>query len=118
VVRAVSSIDPVVESADSNEVCVSVKDVKPPAPPSGLTAVGREGGVDLSWTPNADPEAVRIRIYGAPRGGPAERLAEVAAGETSYRDAAPGNRTTYTLTALDTAGNESPHSRPAEVSPP
>jgi hypothetical protein len=50
-------------------------------------------------------------------GGPAERLADVPTTETTFRDvsAPSGRRVVYSVTTLDGAGNESPHSRAAEM---
>jgi hypothetical protein len=55
-------------------------------------------------------------VYRARVGGAPERVAEVAAGESTFRDAAleRGVPHLYTVTAVDSAGNESPPSAPAE----
>ena len=48
VVRTAASVEPVVESAPSNEVCVDIRDVAPPAAPVGVADPrrrGRGGGV-------------------------------------------------------------------------
>jgi len=115
VVRTVVSRDPGIESEESNEACLAVRDVKAPPPPSGLTALARDGGVELSWSPVSDRDVARLRVYRSVGDGPPERLAELAAAETSHRDAGGGPGASYTLTAVDAAGNESPHSRAAEV---
>jgi len=118
VVRLVLAQDPVVESADSNEACVEVRDVKPPAVPSGVTALAREGGVELSWSPTSDPDVALYRIYRTTAAGTPERVAEVPAGESSFRDPAGVPGGAYTVSAVDAAGNESAASKPAEVTVP
>ena len=116
VVRAALSVDPVVESAPSNEACVDIKDVAPPLPPAGVTTVVGADAVDVSWSPSAEPDLAGYRVYRGPEGGTAARLAEVPAGTTTWRDPSParGGLHLYTLTAFDQSGNESAPSRPAE----
>jgi hypothetical protein len=115
VVRTVVSREPKVESEESNEACLAVRDVKAPKAPSGLTALAREGAIELSWSPVSDPDVAHLRVYRSLAEGPPERLAELAPTETSYRDAGGSPASSYSLTAVDAAGNESPHSRAAEV---
>jgi hypothetical protein len=114
--RLVASTEPVIESEPSNEACVTVKDVEAPAAPTGVAALARDGGVEVSWSPSSEPDLAAYRVYRAAAGAPPERLAEVGAGESSYRDTAVAAGVThvYTVTAVDAAGNESPPSAPAE----
>jgi hypothetical protein len=120
VARLVAAVEPVIESGSSNEVCLAVKDVAPPAAPAGVAALARDGAVELSWSPSSEADLAVYRVYRARPGAAPERIAEVAAGESSYRDAAPerGVPFLYTVTAVDGAGNESPPSAPAEGSLP
>jgi hypothetical protein len=118
VVRTVAATDPLVESRDSPEACLTIEDVVVPAAPVGVAAVARDGAVDLSWSPSFEPDLAHYRVYRGPLGGDArERLAELGPGETIYRDAAvtAGAGYVYRLTAVDRVGNESPPSQPAEV---
>jgi hypothetical protein len=116
VVRAAASVDPVVESAPSNEVCVDITDVAPPAPPAGVATLAGTDAVDVSWSPSAEPDLAGYRVYRAPEGGTPSRLAELPAGQTTWRDTRPqrGGLHLYTVTAFDKSGNESAPSRPAE----
>ena len=116
VVRAALSVDPLVESAPSNEVCVDIKDVAPPAPPAGVATLVGADAVEVSWSPSAEADLAGYRVYRAAEGGAPERMAEVAATDTKWRDPAPGRGAPrlYTVTAYDRAGNESAPSRPAE----
>lgn len=119
VVRTVVSTDPVVESDASNEVCLTVEDVTAPAPPSGLTTLPGDGGLEVSWSPSIEPDLASYRIYRAQRGERPARVGEVAKPATSFRDgsAVAGQRYRYTVTAVDAAGNESPPSAASEASP-
>lgn len=116
-VRTVVSTDPIIESEASEEACLEVRDIVPPAAPTGLAALPREGGIELSWSPSPEPDLAEYRIYRANLGGPSERLHEVPAGQARFDDAslARGIVLVYTLTALDRAGNESPPSASAEA---
>jgi hypothetical protein len=109
VVRSVASTDPPVESVASEEACIEVKDVAPPASPGGLAAVVEGGAVALSWSPSLDLDLAGYRVYRSLDRGTPERLAEVPSGETSFRDPSlvPGSAARYTVTAVDAAGNES-----------
>lgn len=116
VVRAAASVDPVAESAASNEVCVDIKDVAPPAAPAGVATLAGADAVELTWSPSAEPDLAGYRVYRAPEGGPPARLAELPSDQTTWRDASPvrGGLFLYTVTAFDQSGNESAPSRPAE----
>jgi hypothetical protein len=114
--RLVAATDPVIESESSNEVCVEVRDVEGPAAPTGVTALFRDGAIEVSWSPSPERDLAGYRIYRSAAGGAPERVAEVGAGESAWRDTAvaPGATHVYTVTAVDAAGNESPPSAPAE----
>lgn len=116
VVRAAASVEPVVESVPSNEACVDIVDVAPPAPPAGVTTVVGADAVDVSWSPSAEADLAGYRVYRAPEGGAPARLAEIPPGQTTWRDTTPGRGSLflYTVTAFDRTGNESAPSRPAE----
>jgi hypothetical protein len=117
-IRAVASAEPLVESAPSNEACIDVKDVRAPAPPTGLTAVLRDDGVEIRWSPSSEADLAAYRVYRVRRAG-TEPLADVAVPETLFVDRAPSGRTfRYVVTALDKAGNESPASAPVEIRSP
>jgi hypothetical protein len=117
VVRTAASTDPVVESEPTAEACLEVRDVAPPAAPLGVTALLREGTAELSWSPGSEPDLASYRVYRTPRGGAPERIAELPASETQWRDAqlSPDDTFSYTVTAVDAAGNEGPPSTPAQL---
>ena len=105
-----------VESAASDEVCVDIKDVAPPAPPAGVATLAGDDAVEVSWSPSAESDLAGYRVYRAPEGAAPARVAELPNGQTTWRDASPGRGGLhlYTVTAYDQAGNESPPSKPAE----
>ncbi len=88
---------------------VSIGDVTPPTAPSGLAAVVSPGAVTLNW--NAATDAVGVTQYRVFRGG----IQIAAQTLTTYRDtgAAAGLQHTYTVRAVDAAGNVSVASAPA-----
>jgi len=118
VVRAAASLEPLVESAASNEACLDVRDISPPAAPTGLAVVPRERGLEVVWTPSADEDVAAYRVYREGPGEPRRRLAEIPAGGSAWTDEAakPGVAYRYSLTAVDQAGNESAATAPVEAS--
>ena len=119
-VRSVIMIDPPVASADSPEACVEVKDVRPPQPPTGLTAAVRAGAIELSWSPSTDGDVASYRVYRGSGGVLPAKVAELPATERAYKDAtgARGAAYRFTVTAVDASGNESSPSPPAEATLP
>jgi hypothetical protein len=89
----------------------------PPSAPSALNATATSSTtVDLSWTASTDN--VGVTGYEISRGGSV--VGTVAGGTTTYHDAsvAAGTTYTYTVVALDAAGNRSQPSAPATVTTP
>jgi fibronectin type 3 domain-containing protein len=80
-----------------------------PAVPTGLAATVAPGSVTLGWDANTDPDvAYRLRRDGV----------EIYAGSTAgFTDstAPAGEKVSYTVSAYDTAGNESAQSAAVEV---
>ncbi|HXK09040.1 MAG TPA: fibronectin type III domain-containing protein [Vicinamibacteria bacterium] len=120
VVRAVASVDPLVESAASNEACVGVRDITAPPIPHGLSVLPREDGLELLWGPSAAPDLAGYRIYRATRDGRPERVAEIAPDKLSWVDGSVtrGVVYQYSVSAFDNAGNESEASEAVEGSLP
>jgi fibronectin type 3 domain-containing protein len=113
-------VQPLVESAPSNEACAEVRDIAPPAVPAGLAVLPREGGLEILWSPSPEPDLAGYRVYRAAGDGAPERVAEVAAGRASWLDesARPGVDYRYAVTAFDAAGNESGRTEPVEATLP
>jgi hypothetical protein len=120
VVRAVASVEPLVESGPSNEACVEVRDVAAPATPAGLAVLPQEGGIELLWSPSAEPDLAGYRVYRTAPGGPPEKVAEVGSTRASWLDetARRGVVYRYAVTAVDQAGNESEPAEAVEASLP
>lgn len=120
VVRAVASVDPLVESAASNEVCVEVRDIAPPAAPAGLAVLPRERGLEVLWTPSSEEDLAGYRVFREASGEPRRMLAELEAGRSAWIDteARPGVAYRYSVVAFDRAGNEGPAAPPVEASLP
>lgn len=120
VVRAVASADPLVESAPSNEACVDVRDIEPPAAPGGLAVLPRDKGLEVLWTPSVEADLLGYRVYRESASEPRRKLADVEAGRSSWLDtsASRGVDYRYTVTAVDRAGNESPEAPLVEASLP
>lgn len=120
VVRAVAATDPLVESGPSNEACVEVRDITAPAAPAGLAVLPREGGLEVLWSPSAEPDLAGYRVYRATGDGRLEKLAETTSLRASWLDetAERGVVYGYAVTALDQAGNESEPTEPVEASLP
>lgn len=98
------------ESDDSETIEVTPRDIFPPEPPEGLTAIAGSGFVALSWR---DPQAADLEGYRVWRRKKGEGKFNVLTRE-SIRDSSYIDRTVengmeyqYRVTAVDTAGNES-----------
>ena len=120
VIRAVASMDPLVESAPSNEACVDNRDITAPATPAGVAVLPREGGLEVLWAPSADADLAGYRVYRAAPGAQRERIAEVGTNVSSVVDETAGKGITYaySVAAFDQAGNESAPAEPVEASLP
>ena len=110
-----------VRSAPSPDVTVTMRDIFPPRRPTGLEAIVNPSptapSIDLSWQPNTDPDLAGYQVYRREEGRDAApvRLTSTVLQVPSFRDTAitGGHRYTYTVTAVDSAGNESPAGDPA-----
>ncbi|MFI7383336.1 hypothetical protein [Streptomyces sp. NPDC049813] len=93
-------------SARTTPVKASTPDTTAPGAVAGLTATPDTAKTVLTWSASSDG-AVRWEVYGADGDAAPALLAAVPAAE--YRDttAKPGVRRTYTVYALDAAGNRS-----------
>jgi hypothetical protein len=120
VVRAAACIDPLVESAASNEACLEVRDIQPPAATTGTAVLPRERGLEVLWTPSPEPDLAGYRVYREAPGEPRSRLVELEAARSAWLDATarPGVVYQYDVTAFDRAGNESSRSPAVEGSLP
>jgi hypothetical protein len=105
-----------VESADSNLVVVSPRDLFPPAPPQDLVAVvvpataQAPAHIELSWSISPEPDIAGYNIYRTEAGAAArQRQNRDLLPTPVFHDMStiPGRSYTYTVTAVSRAGNES-----------
>ena len=101
---------------------VDVKDVFPPAVPTGLAAVASAGGdgkgpsIDLNWQPNSEADLAGYVVYRREDGGTWQRISP---GTTSIEPAfhdeqvLAGHTYQYAVCAVDKAGHESERSEVA-----
>lgn len=101
-------------SASSPLITVVMHDIFPPKAPTGLVAAPSADSIDLSWEPNTEPDFAGYIVYRQQTNSTEAptRLTPtpIPAPAFSDRTAQPGQSYTYTVTAIDTAGNESPAS--------
>jgi hypothetical protein len=107
------------ESALSDPISIVPLDRFPPAVPSGLTALAGPSSIELTWDPNAETDFAGYFVYRAANGGAFKRLAgPLATPSFSDKDAHPGIKYGYAVSAVDQAGNESERSNAVEISLP
>lgn len=105
-----------VEGEDSQPANVFTRDIYPPSDPTGLQAVfssvGQQPFVDLTWAPNMESDLAGYNIFRSVDGGKAVKLNQRLVTVPSFRDqdVAAGKTYTYSVSAVDQRGNESPRS--------
>ncbi len=89
-------------------------DLVRPLTPTALAAVGSQSSISLSWARSGAADLIGYNLYRSnASGGPFARITPVPTDRTSYyRDEGllPLTRYYYTVTAVDSSGNESPQS--------
>lgn len=120
VARAVASSDPLIESGPSNEACVVMRDITPPAAPAGIAVLPRAAGLELIWSPSGEQDLAGYRVLRSSPGGDPRKIADLEPGKTSYLDesAQRGARYSYSIVAVDQAGNQSARSEAVEAALP
>ena len=91
-----------IEGSASEAVSVTPQDTFPPTPPTGLRAVRTEETVELSWLSSPEGDVAGYRVY---RDGMA--ISGVSADTTHSDHGAARKAHEYSVSALDTSGNES-----------
>lgn len=103
----------VVEGEDSPVKVVVTKDIFPPAAPTGLQAVfsgvSQQPFIDLTWTPNTEPDLAGYNIYRRTEGQQAMKISSDLVKTPAFRDTAvqAGTKYFYSVSAVDLRGNES-----------
>jgi hypothetical protein len=104
-VRAVRGIEPgAVESAPSERRCLTPVDVFAPEPPAGLSAVTRDGAIDLIWEASPDPDVWGyVILRGTVGDATLQPLNTAPVIETQFTDTtvAAGTRYVYAVLAVD-----------------
>jgi hypothetical protein len=124
VVRDLNGNEAQVEGDDTPEVKVFANDVYPPAVPSGLQAVfsgpGQSPFIDLVWAPVTDADLAGYNVYRHEDGSEAVKLNSEPLKTPAYRDnhVSAGKRYLYSVTSIDSRGNESARSEEASESVP
>jgi len=101
------------ESGDSEPVIARPRDVYPPDPPTGLVVIAGSRLVALSWTANSEDDLSEYKIWRKTGEEDYILLTQLKKKENSYSDmdVEQGSRYTYSLSAVDSEGNESRKSR-------
>ncbi len=116
-----------VESANSNFLTITARDIFPPAAPTGLIGIfvpaapGAAAHVDLSWAVSSETDLAGYHVYRSERAGILGTLMDTELLPTpAFRDmnVAPGQRYFYAVTAVDRSGNESQPSTAMSVNVP
>ncbi len=125
VVRSVAQYDlDSVESADSSALVLTPRDTFPPAAPKDLVVVfvpatpDTPAHFDLSWSISPEADVAGYNVYRSDaQGAPATRLNPELLPTPTFRDmsVSRGNSYTYSVTAVDRAGNESARSAPVSA---
>jgi hypothetical protein len=101
----------------SDAVLITPVDKFAPAVPGALTAILGVNTVELAWTRNSEKDFRGYNVYRSADGGPFEKIAELVPAPT-YSDSKieAGKKYRYEVSAVDTKGNESGRSTPADAS--
>jgi len=108
----------------SRPVEVFTRDIYPPAKPVGLQAVfssvGQKPFIDLTWAPNLEGDLAGYNVFRLSPGGPWEKINPQLVQVSSFRDGTvkASGRYTYSVSAVDLRGNESPRSVEASETVP
>ncbi|MFQ6026036.1 MAG: LamG-like jellyroll fold domain-containing protein [Dehalococcoidia bacterium] len=104
----------------SNEASATTADA-PPAAPTGLSASGGDGTVNLDWTDNSEGDLAGYNVYRASSSGGPYQLALggglVSASAFSDSNVTNGNTYFYVVTAEDNGGAESGNSSVVSATP-
>jgi hypothetical protein len=109
--------DQPIESADSNLVTVTPRDIFPPAAPTGLVIIfvpaqgATPAHLELSWSISPETDLAGYNVYRSEQADvPGTRQNTGLLIAPAFRDmnVQPGRRYFYSVTAVDRSGNESP----------
>jgi hypothetical protein len=94
-------------------------DITAPATPTGLTSTSLDGQVDLSWDANTETDLAGYNVYQSTDNVTFTKVNTSLITTTSYSVTGLTNGTTYyfTVSAVDTSGNESAQSTSVSATP-
>jgi hypothetical protein len=114
-----------IEGADSPPTQVLAHDIFPPAVPTRVQAVfsgvTQQAFIDLSWTPNSEPDLAGYNVYRRTEGTQPVKINKDLVKAPAFRDPAvqAGTKYFYSVAAVDLRNNESGRSQEAsEAVPP
>lgn len=102
--QQVAKVD--IESEASTPVCVTPRDIFPPAAPTGLTGVATPGAIALLWDPNTEADLAGYLVLRGEAGSDTlQPLTPEPIRDASYTDSSvtPGVRYVYVVVAVDHA---------------
>jgi len=105
---------PDVPGLPANIAAVTPRDVFPPAAPVDLRALAVEGGVELSWSSNSEPDLGGYRVL---RNGSPIHQGLLDAANFSDQPLPAGQTAVYQVMAIDRSGNASSPAEVRSVSP-
>ena len=123
-VLAANQSEQAVEGEDSPPQRVVAHDIFPPGVPAGLTAAfsgpGQKPFIDLVWTPNSESDLAGYKVYRREQDAEVRKMNPQLIASPAYRDSdiQPGHRYFYSVSAVDTRGNESARSEEAAETVP
>jgi hypothetical protein len=106
------------DSLQADNLSMVDVDTTAPTAPAGLTATAvSDSEIDLSWLPAIDGDYGGVYGYAIYRDGGSTPIATTAGSVTTYQDTGltAGSTHTYTMVAVDYAGNDSAPSLPASA---
>jgi hypothetical protein len=116
-IRAIGEVDSMRVESEPARTCVTFVDTFPPAAPTDLRALSRDdGGVELRWNANTEPDlAGYLILRGTAGDATLLQITETPVAQTRYTDRAvmAGVRYVYAVIAVDRAApapNRSPES--------
>jgi hypothetical protein len=95
-------------------------DGTPPPPVAGLTATPTREGISLTWSPSSVPDLAGYLVYRSYDQNEYEVMTQQLLSETNYldRDVLSGVSYSYSVTAVDYSGNESPLAQAVSATAP
>lgn len=119
-VRAVRSVKTtLIEGPESEEVTALPKDMTPPAPPTGLSAIASPEGIVLRWIDNTEADLAGYRVYRRTKEEDKWRCLSRAlekSGRYTDKEVRKGEVYHYAVTALDSSPRQNESTMSLEVS--